>query len=449
MSKHRRVLWGEGLFLRPQHFQSQDAYHDARLRGARADLHPHYWGLRALEVDEDALGHGVLRVSRLAGVFPDGEDYEAPGPDSLPGALELDCFPDQSESMLVYAALPRLRLQASNLADAPAAGPPVSRYRGIDVRSVDCLSDAEPADIQYLEKQCLLLSELVPRGEFDCLPIARVKRAAAGGFLLDPDFLPPLLHVAASPRLLRALRQVLDALQVKADALQGQQRFSEAGSTDFRARDAAAYWLLHTVNTSFARLTHLLAHPDLPPERLFQGLLETAAGLMAFSSSQSLRDLPVYDHGQPEAAIRTVMSMIRASLGAVISDRHIGIPLAERAPGFHNGRLESDAIDEKTAFYLSVSAPMPAADLVAAVPQRFKVGAPDDVQACVMSALPAVPLAYLPKAPTAIPVRPGHFYFELERSGPLFDRMIKSRSVTIYVPKAVNDVEMELLAVTA
>ena len=60
---------------------------------------------------------------------------------------------------------------------------------------------------------------------------SRVKRAAAGGFLLDPDFLPPLLHVAASPRLLRALRQVLDALQVKADALQGQQRFSEAGST--------------------------------------------------------------------------------------------------------------------------------------------------------------------------------------------------------------------------
>ncbi|WP_455598042.1 hypothetical protein, partial [Acinetobacter pecorum] len=27
MFKAEKVLWGEGLFLRPQHFQLQDAYH--------------------------------------------------------------------------------------------------------------------------------------------------------------------------------------------------------------------------------------------------------------------------------------------------------------------------------------------------------------------------------------------------------------------------------------
>ena len=31
MSYSAKVLWGEGLFLRPQHFQRQDAYHEARL----------------------------------------------------------------------------------------------------------------------------------------------------------------------------------------------------------------------------------------------------------------------------------------------------------------------------------------------------------------------------------------------------------------------------------
>ena len=29
-----KVLWGEGLFLRPQHFQQQDAYHEWRLSQA-------------------------------------------------------------------------------------------------------------------------------------------------------------------------------------------------------------------------------------------------------------------------------------------------------------------------------------------------------------------------------------------------------------------------------
>ena len=31
MSMPAKLLWGEGLFLRPQHFQQQDRYHEARL----------------------------------------------------------------------------------------------------------------------------------------------------------------------------------------------------------------------------------------------------------------------------------------------------------------------------------------------------------------------------------------------------------------------------------
>ncbi len=31
MFKAEKILWGEGLFLRPQHFQVQDRYHEQRL----------------------------------------------------------------------------------------------------------------------------------------------------------------------------------------------------------------------------------------------------------------------------------------------------------------------------------------------------------------------------------------------------------------------------------
>ena len=56
-----KVLWGEGLLLRPQHFQRQDQYHEHCLhKGIRA-VHPYAWGVDKLEVDRDALGNGVLR----------------------------------------------------------------------------------------------------------------------------------------------------------------------------------------------------------------------------------------------------------------------------------------------------------------------------------------------------------------------------------------------------
>ena len=31
MGMAAKILWGEGLFLRPQHFQRQDQYHEMRL----------------------------------------------------------------------------------------------------------------------------------------------------------------------------------------------------------------------------------------------------------------------------------------------------------------------------------------------------------------------------------------------------------------------------------
>ena len=46
MNNPSKVLWGEGLFLRPQHFQQQDRYHEGRLNQTARALHPYGWGVR-------------------------------------------------------------------------------------------------------------------------------------------------------------------------------------------------------------------------------------------------------------------------------------------------------------------------------------------------------------------------------------------------------------------
>ena len=45
-----KLLWGEGLFLRPQHFQQQDRYHEARVNQTARALHPYCWGVRRRRV---------------------------------------------------------------------------------------------------------------------------------------------------------------------------------------------------------------------------------------------------------------------------------------------------------------------------------------------------------------------------------------------------------------
>lgn len=53
-----KVLWGEGLFIRPQHFQQQDRYHEWRLAQAMMTMHPYAWGVRQIRIDMDALKAG-------------------------------------------------------------------------------------------------------------------------------------------------------------------------------------------------------------------------------------------------------------------------------------------------------------------------------------------------------------------------------------------------------
>jgi len=59
MSIPSKVLWGEGLFLRPQHFQQQDRYHEARLHQTAQALHPYLWGVRDIQWDFDGLKAGI------------------------------------------------------------------------------------------------------------------------------------------------------------------------------------------------------------------------------------------------------------------------------------------------------------------------------------------------------------------------------------------------------
>jgi type VI secretion system protein ImpJ len=51
------------------------------------------------------------------------------------------------------------------------------------------------------------------------------------------------------------------------------------------------------------------------------------------------------------------------------------------------------------------------------------------------------------QVPTAIPVRSGVSYFEIEPHHELYQRMLDSESICIYVPAGFQDISIELIAV--
>ncbi len=447
MKTVQKLLWGEGLFLKPQHFQVQDLYHEQRLAQALRQVHPYLWGVAELAVDRDALSSGLLRFSALQLMWPDGESFDAPYADTLPAARNLADIEVPAEGLVFHLALPLLREDGSNFSAKAGDGAALSRYTQGSEMAADLYTRAVAGELTVLRKQARVVADFEPREQFVSIPLLRIRRTATGGFELDASYLPPSLSIASSPLLTGLLRRLLDMLQAKVSALYGHHREPTRNLIEFRSGDVASFWLLHTANAAFASLSHFMHHPRLHPERLFQRMLELAGQLLTFSKTYTLADLPAYDHMAPGQAFLVLDKIIRELINTVISARYIAIGINEIKPGFHHAKLDSDKLTEGAALYLAVASDMPPADLVEVVPLRFKVGAADDVEKLVLSSMPGVKLMAAPQVPAAIPVRPGSYYFSIEPHGPIYERMMQARNVAIYVPSGFKDFKLELMAV--
>jgi hypothetical protein len=89
MSAHNRVIWSDGLFLQPQHFQQQERYFERFVEERCQGLVPHSWGFTEIEFETDLLSIGKVALRRLAGVFPDGTPFRMPDDDPLPKPLDV------------------------------------------------------------------------------------------------------------------------------------------------------------------------------------------------------------------------------------------------------------------------------------------------------------------------------------------------------------------------
>jgi type VI secretion system protein ImpJ len=407
---------------------------------------PFAWGIRDLALDHDSLKSGMLRFNRIDVVFANGDFFSAPDIDQLPPPLALDTALSDDGVCDFYLAIPLLDIHgrncSGNITDSVHA-----RYLTVPREIGDLYTDAAAAEISTLSKISVLKGENEPRDRFLSMPVARIRRTASNGFETAPMFIPPSLSLNSAPALYQMLQRQIDALLAKTEALYGFHREPSKNIIEFRSGDIASFWLLHTTSSACATMTHFLHNPELSPERLFQELLRLAGGLMTFSKGCTLNDLPSYEHGQPGPCFIRLDQIVRELLDTVISTRYFTITLSQPKPSFFTGRLDSEKIDGKTAFYLGITATHPQSEIIESIPFRLKVGAPDDVEKLVLSAMSGVHLSHAAQVPAAIPIRPGACYFALDPHGPLYERMLKAQSAMIYAPESYRDLKIEMIAV--
>jgi len=443
MSLGAKILWSEGLTLGPQHFQRQDLYHETRLLRMASALNPNFWGVRLLQWNMDGLGHNLLDAQAMSLIFQDGAVYEAPATDLLPVPLDLTRLPQELNTFTIYAALPTIRPHGANVDEG-------GRYVLAESETADLFSDAVPIDVPFLKKRVRLLSHAEPRDGHVGFPVLRIHRDPRGGFEVDPTFVPPCMAISAARPLQQLLDGLMSALSAKIVSLHNSHRKTNASTFEVHTGDISSWWMLNIISTANASLQHCARSRIQHPEVLYEKLLALAGGLMTFSDRYAAVDLPAYDHADPGVTFAQLDGLIRDLVDTVISAKYFMIPLiAEDNRRTHfRGALEASKLTQDTQLCLAVSADMPALELVAAVPIRFKVGSPDDIERIVASALPGIALMHMPQVPAAVPVRPDTYYFSLSTKNGLYENALKAEAIAIYAPAGMRDLKIELIGFT-
>src|SRR6201981_2153918 len=73
-----RVVWAEGMYLAPHHFQAQNRYFEESVHFATSSLWRDAYGLAACQLDADALRNGTVSLLHARGVFLRGPSYSFP-----------------------------------------------------------------------------------------------------------------------------------------------------------------------------------------------------------------------------------------------------------------------------------------------------------------------------------------------------------------------------------
>ena len=442
MSWNNKVVWSEGLFLRPQHFQQQSRYVESYVEGRAAGLRSFPWGFRQLSFDQSALALGKIGIAGAHGVFPDGTPFNMPDDDEAPLPLEV---PDNTRDTLVYLCLPMRRPGSLEIASADDHQA-LSRYRvrEREVRDAHVRNDAV-AEVQVGSLSARLMLASAAREDYACMAVARIVEIRNDkNLVLDESFLPPVLDCHALPTLSGYIKELHGLLHHRGDALGGRVAASGRGG----AADIADFLLLQAVNRFEPLIAHLGALDGLHPERFYSVAVQVAGELATFvAEGKRPMEFPPYRHEDLQATFTPVMSALRQALSMVLEQNAIPIPLEERKYGIRVAPIPDRSLLGKAAFVLAVNANMPAEQLRRGFPQQVKIGPVEQIRQLVNLQLPGIRVQPLPVAPRQLPYHAGFVYFELDRGSEMWAQLKNSGGFAMHVGGEFPDLSMEFWAI--
>ena len=442
MSWRSKVIWSQGMFLQPHHFQQEARYVERLVDERMRCVTPFAWGFSELVLDEAALALGRVGILRATGVWPDGTPFAIPHLDAPPAPLDI---PADARNEPVYLALPLQRPGLAEMDFGIAGSEELARFKAAEeaVRDNTSSSD-EPEAIQTGRLNLRLVRGRDATDAYALLGVARVaERRSDHLVVLDRGYIPPQVVADATGQLSASVALLHGLVRQRAHTLA-----ARMGQASHGVSEMADFLMLQALNRNEPVLRQVTLAPHVHPRPLFDLCLQLAGELSTFATAtRRPPDFPEYQHHDLSACFTPVFDVLRNLLSAVLEQNAVQLPLVDRNYGVRTTVVSDLELVRNAGFVLAVNAQVPGEQLRQRFPAQSRAGPVDKIRDLVNFNLPGMVLHGMPVAPRQLPFHAGFQYFEIERNGELWQQFEKTGHLALHVAGDFPGLELELWAI--
>jgi type VI secretion system protein ImpJ len=434
----RPVHWHEGMFIRPQHFQTAQRYWASLVdRCEEWDVH-YNWGLRAIDLDLDALANYRASVRSLKARLHDGTLLSVPEDVTL-APVDLKPAFAQANPVDILLAVPVLQLGRPNAATAGSAAD--TRYLVDTQETEDENTGGNPQAIQVrLLNARLLLSTDDPAG-YEVLRLARVQKSARAEAVpeLDKEYIPPLLACDAwRPLAVGILQTLYDRVGQMIKRL-AELVVARGITFDSQAQgDAVLFAQLRELNEAHALLRVLVFAEGVHPLWAYLELCRMVGQMAIFTAARRPPELPRYDHDDLGTCFWRAKRILEGQFNFLPPP-----PFHERAFEGAGLRmqvaLEPAWLESTWQMFLGVQSPTPPQQLIALLTTSgrnaldMKIASSERVDEIFRMGKEGLRVTHCPRPPRALPSLAGLNFFQILREANAAEWQHVQRSLALAI----------------
>lgn len=457
MKATKPILWHQGLFLQPQHFQYNDSYMQSLFNPLMTYLQPYLWGVCSLSIAQTVLNNQIFEIEEGQFIFQDGTWATFPGNTVIKSRSFKEHWKEPEKPFKVYIGLHKWNHAGENvtiLKSPDETSSTGSRFiADINPDEIkDMYQKSAPAQIKFMNYDLRIFWEPETEGlsDYHLIPVAQLEYDGKD-VRQSRNYIPPSISVSCSDVLFRLIKTIKEQVTTRCRILSEYKIGKITQAVDLESSYVVSFLSLMSLNRHLPALHQLTEVPAFHPYNAYCIIRQLIGELSSYTDRVDamgrLRDgselLSEYNHenlGRCFSEAQLLMSELLEAL-SLAAENIINLI---RENDYFNAEIPSTMFESRNAFYLIIKTSRSLDDMEALMNNVAKISSAEQMPTLIKRALPGVRIEKLDSPPPGLPKRPDVLIFRLDRSSTSWMEIQKNCNICMCWSEAPEDVTAEI-----